>query len=83
MQVPGAPAGLTGRAPLDIILISINNEEAIMPDVLVRDVDESALVRLKERARGNGRSLGSELKLILEQASRTVDMATARAAPRR
>lgn len=50
-----------------------------MPDVLVRDVDESALARLKERARGNGRSLGSELKLILEQASRTVDMATARA----
>jgi plasmid stability protein len=50
-----------------------------MPDVLVRDVDESALARLKERARGNGRSLGSELKLILEQASKTVDMATARA----
>jgi hypothetical protein len=50
-----------------------------MPDVLVRDVDETALARLKERARGNGRSLGSELKLILEQVSRTIDMATARA----
>jgi plasmid stability protein len=50
-----------------------------MPDVLVRDVDESALAKLKERARGNGRSLGAELKLIVEQASRTVDMVTARA----
>ncbi len=39
-----------------------------MPDVLVRDVDEAALAKLKERARGNGRSLGAELKLILEQA---------------
>jgi antitoxin FitA len=50
-----------------------------MPDVLVRDVDEAALTKLKERARGNGRSLGAELKLILEQAARQVDMATARA----
>lgn len=50
-----------------------------MPDVLVRDVDEVALTKLKERARGNGRSLGAELKLILEQAARQVDMATARA----
>jgi hypothetical protein len=50
-----------------------------MPDVLVRDVDATALAKLKERARTNGRSLGSELRLILEQAARTVDMATARA----
>lgn len=50
-----------------------------MPDVLVRDVDEAAMAKLKERARSNGRSLGAELRLILEQASRTVDMATARA----
>jgi len=51
-----------------------------MPNVLVRDVDESALAKLKERARNNGRSLSSELRLILEQAARQVDMATARAA---
>jgi plasmid stability protein len=52
-----------------------------MPDVLVRDVDEAALARLKERARGNGRSLGSELRMILERvaAERVVDIAEARA----
>jgi plasmid stability protein len=50
-----------------------------MPDVLIRDIDESTLAKLKERARGNGRSLGAELKLILEQAARRVDMASARA----
>ena len=50
-----------------------------MPDVLVRDVDETALARLKERARGNGRSLGAELKIIIEQFARQVDMTTARA----
>jgi plasmid stability protein len=49
-----------------------------MPDVLVRDVDEVALAKLKARARGNGRSLGAELKLILEQAAQRVDMTTAR-----
>lgn len=49
-----------------------------MPDVLVRDVDETALTRLKERAKGNGRSLGAELKLIIEQASHRDDMNTAR-----
>ena len=50
-----------------------------MPDILVPDVDEAALAKLEERARGNGRSLGAELKLIIEQASRQVDMATAHA----
>jgi len=50
-----------------------------MPDVLVQDVDGAALARLEERARRNGRSLGLELRLILEQAARTVDAATARA----
>ena len=50
-----------------------------MPDVLVRDLDETALAKLTERARGHGRSLGAELKLILEQAARQVDMTTARA----
>jgi plasmid stability protein len=50
-----------------------------MPDILVRDVDDSVLARLNERASGNGRSLEAELKLILEQAARTIDIATARA----
>ena len=54
-----------------------------MPDVLVRDVDEAALARLKERAKGNSRSLGAELKIIIEQAARQVNMATARAWPSR
>jgi plasmid stability protein len=49
-----------------------------MPNVLVRDVDDKALARLKERARGNGRSLGAELRIIIEQAARQVDMTTAR-----
>ena len=49
-----------------------------MPDVLVRDVDENALARLKQKAKSNGRSLGVELKLILEQAAKQFDMVTAR-----
>lgn len=40
-----------------------------MPDVLVREVDESALAKLRERAVANGRSLDSELRVILEQAA--------------
>jgi plasmid stability protein len=49
-----------------------------MPDVLVRDVDETALARLKEKAKAHGRSLGVELKFILEQAAKQLDMLTAR-----
>jgi antitoxin FitA len=49
-----------------------------MPDVLVRDVDENTLARLKEKAKSHGRSLGVELKLILEQAAKQLDMVTAR-----
>ncbi len=49
-----------------------------MPDVLVRDVDENALERLKQRAKSHGRSLGVELKSILEQAAKQTDLATAR-----
>lgn len=42
-----------------------------MPEVLVRNLDEAVVERLKDRARGNGRSLQAELKLILEQAAAT------------
>ncbi|HEX7240877.1 MAG TPA: Arc family DNA-binding protein [Longimicrobiaceae bacterium] len=53
-----------------------------MAQVLVRELDEATLDRLKERARSNGRSLQSELKLILEQAARA-SMPEARAAAAR
>lgn len=40
-----------------------------MPDVLVRDVDSSALTELKRRAKKNHRSLQAELRLILLRAA--------------
>jgi antitoxin FitA len=58
---------------------SVSELEETVPDVLIRDVDETTLNRLKERARSHGRSLGVELRLILEQVAKQVDMATARA----
>ena len=36
-----------------------------MPNVLVRDVDETVLARLKDQAQRNGRSLQSEVLAIL------------------
>lgn len=42
-----------------------------MPEVLVRNLDESTVEQLKTRARTSGRSLQAELKLILEQAARS------------
>jgi hypothetical protein len=59
--------------------IDLENGGTPMPDVLVRDVDADALGKLKDRARRNGRSLGAELKIVVEQAARQVDMMTARA----
>jgi antitoxin FitA len=38
--------------------------------VLVRDLDERVVDSLKARAKENGRSLQSELKLVLERAAR-------------
>jgi plasmid stability protein len=40
-----------------------------MPDILVRDLDERTLDRLKERARRHGRSLQGEAKTLLERAA--------------
>ncbi len=40
-----------------------------MPNVLVRDVEASILERLKIRAAGNGRSLQSEVQIILKDAA--------------
>jgi len=50
-----------------------------MSEVLVRNLDEAVVERLKARARGSGRSLQAELKLILEQAARPAPTRSARA----
>jgi plasmid stability protein len=44
---------------------SIAKESLIMPNVLVRDVDETILTKLKDQAQRNGRSLQSEVLAIL------------------
>jgi plasmid stability protein len=44
-------------------------EEDAMPKVLVRDLDEATVERLKARARQHGRSLQTEMKTILERAA--------------
>lgn len=51
-----------------------------MAQILVRNLDEDVVERLKRRARRDGRSLQSEVKFILEQAAneQKVDMETAR-----
>ena len=51
-----------------------------MAQILVRDLDEQVVKRLKARAETAGRSLQSEVKRILEQAANAqeVDMKTAR-----
>ncbi len=48
-----------------------------MAQILVRNLDDSVVERLKTRAKANGRSLEAEVRLILEQSAK-VDMATAR-----
>jgi antitoxin FitA len=50
-----------------------------MPEVLVRNLDESVVEQLKARARAGGRSLQAELKLILEQATRLEQVRPSRA----
>ena len=40
-----------------------------MAQILVRNVDEEVVARLKQRAANNGRSLQAEVKMVLEQAS--------------
>ncbi len=41
-----------------------------MGQILVRDLNDEVIERLKMRAKQDGRSLQSEVKLILEQAAR-------------
>jgi len=50
-----------------------------MSEVLVRNLDEAVVEQLKARARGSGRSLQAELKLILEQAAQPVPPQPSRA----
>ncbi len=47
-----------------------------MAQILVRNLDENVVARLKDRAKKDGRSLQSELKFILKQAA-ALDMNTA------
>ena len=49
-----------------------------MPDVLIRNLDDKILKRLKQRAARDGRSLQAELKAIIERAV-MVDVIDARA----
>jgi plasmid stability protein len=49
-----------------------------MPSILVRDLDQKTVQRLKARARFNRRSLRAEIKDILERAARTLTMEEAR-----
>ena len=53
-----------------------------MAQVLVRNIAEATVDRLKRRARSHGRSLQAELHDILERAART-DIADARRAAER
>lgn len=48
-----------------------------MAQILVRNLDESVIERLKARARNNGRSLEAEVRQILMQSAK-VDMAASR-----
>jgi plasmid stability protein len=49
-----------------------------MGSILVRDLDQETIERLKERARSNGRSLQHEVKALLERAADTLTMREAR-----
>jgi plasmid stability protein len=49
-----------------------------MGQVLVRGLDDAVIERLRQRAESHHRSLEGELREILEQVSRQLDVATAR-----
>ncbi len=48
-----------------------------MAQILIRNIDEATVKRLKVRAAQNGRSLQAEVKIILDQAA-LVDLEAAR-----
>jgi plasmid stability protein len=49
-----------------------------MSSILVRDLDQKTIERLKERARLNGRTLQQEVRAVLERAAGTLTMREAR-----
>jgi plasmid stability protein len=49
-----------------------------MPNVLIRDLDEELLTRLKKAAEENGRSLQAEIHAILKRADMVSRVATIR-----
>ena len=51
-----------------------------MGDVLVRNLEDEVINKLKRRASGHSRSLQAEVKEILEQAARYVSMSEAQEA---
>lgn len=53
-----------------------------MANVLIRDLDERTIAKLKERAASNNRSLQAELHLIVERAA-SLNPVTSRAAAAR
>jgi antitoxin FitA len=48
-----------------------------MAQILVRNIDDAAIERLKKKAKKEGRSLESEVRLLIEQGSK-IDLDTAR-----
>lgn len=50
-----------------------------MAQVLVRDLDDAVVERLKRQAADHGRSLQAQLKAILEEQAQQADKAKARA----
>ena len=50
-----------------------------MPDILIRDLDETTVDLLKALAQRRGRSLQAETRLILEEAARASDWEKTRA----
>jgi plasmid stability protein len=61
------------------MVIARRRQEETMAQVLVRDLDERVVARLKARAASEGRSLEAEVRLILTRAAET-DWTEARAA---
>jgi antitoxin FitA len=55
----------------------MNGGHLEMAQILIRNVDDTVVERLKKRASLNGRSLQAELKIVLEQAAQ-MDIADAR-----
>jgi len=47
---------------------------AVMPDILIRNLDAAAIARLKGRAKRHHRSLQAEARLVLEQAAGAEDV---------